>query len=212
VTNPASVVACDPADAFVRLASSHLEDTRVRFEVSGVGRLPARPGGYDLVVSALALNFVPDPVEAVREQLSLLRVGGRVGACVWDYAKGMEFLRHFWDAAASLDPKAALHDEGTRFPICTPLALRALFDSCGAQHVRADKIRIPTVFRDFDDYWRPFVGGPGPAPAYVATLSPDRCSDLVAELKRRLFRRPDGRIDLSARAWVVVGNRGGGVI
>jgi SAM-dependent methyltransferase len=212
VTNPASVVACDPADAFVHLASSQLQDPRVRFGVAGVGRLPARPGGYDLVVSSLALNFVPDPTEAVREQLSLLRMGGRIAACVWDYAGGMEFLRHFWDAVTSLDPKAAVHDEGARFPICTPDALRALFESCGARHVRTDELHILTAFRDFEDYWRPFVGGPGPAPGYVATLSPERCDDLVAALKRRLPQQPDERIELSARAWVVVGDRGRGAI
>lgn len=208
VANPASVVACDPSEAFVDLASSRLRDSRVRFEVAGVGQLPAHREGYDLAVSGLALNFVPDPHEAVREQLSLLRAGGRVAACVWDYAEGMEFLRHFWDAATSVDPAAAVHDEGVRFPICNPDALRALFESCGARNVHTDEVRIPTVFRDFDDYWRPFVGGPGPAPGYVAGLSRDRCSDLVADLKRRLLRRPDARIELSARAWVVAGERG----
>lgn len=212
LTSPASVVACDPAEAFVRLASDRLQDSRARFEVAGVGRLPARSGGYDLAVSALALNFVPDPAEAVHEQLSLLRDGGRVAACVWDYARGMEFLRHFWDAVTSLDPEAAVHDEGNRFPICEPQALQALFESCGARHVRTGELRVPTVFQDFDDYWRPFVGGPGPAPGYVATLSPDRYDDLLADLKGRLLRQADGRIELSARAWVVVGDRGGGVL
>lgn len=210
LTNPASVVACDPADAFVRAASTQLQDARVRFEVAGVGALPARSGGYDLAVSALALNFVPDPAAAVQEQLSLLRVGGRVAACVWDYAGGMGFLRTFWDAVTELDPEAAVHDEGNRFPICAPHALQALLESCGARHVRIDELRVPTVFRDFEDYWRPFVGGPGPAPGYVATLSPDRRNDLVADLKRRLVPGPDARIELSARAWVVVGERGGG--
>lgn len=212
VANPASVVACDPSDAFVRLAASQLPDSRVRFEVAGVGQLPAHDEGYDLAVSGLALNFLPDPREAVREQLSLLRAGGRVAACVWDYAGGMEFLRYFWDAVTSLDPESAVHDEGRRFPICDPDALRALFESCGAQGVRTDELRVPTVFRDFDDYWQPFVGGPGPAPGYVAELSPDRCNELVADLKRRLLLRPGGPIELSARAWVVVGERAGGAM
>jgi len=211
MANPTSVVACDPSDAFVRLAASRLPDPRVRFEVVGVGRLPPHAEGYDLAVSALALNFVPDPHAAVQEQLALLRPGGRVAACVWDYAEGMEFLRVFWDAVTSSDPAAAAHDEGARFPICNPDALRALFESAGARGVRTDELRVPTVFRDFDDYWGPFVDGPGPAPGYVATLVPDRRNELIADLKRRLLPRSDAPIELSARAWVVVGERSGGV-
>jgi hypothetical protein len=34
---------------------------------------------------------------------------------------------------------------------------------------------VPTLFSDFDDYWEPFVGGQGPAPAYAMSLDePDR--------------------------------------
>ena len=208
--NPASLVACDPSDAFVRLASSRLRDARVRFEVAGAGELPGRHEGYDMVVSGLVLNFVPDAREAVGEQLSLLRPGGHVAAYVWDYAEGMEFLRFFWDAVAAVDPSAVVHDEGVRFPICTPDALRDVLESCGAQHVRTSELRVPTVFRDFEDYWRPFVGGPGPAPGYVAELSPEGCDELVSELQRRLVRQEGAPIELSARAWVVVGERGGG--
>lgn len=207
LADPATVVACDASDAFVHLASSRLGDPRARFEAAGVGQLPPHPEGYDLAVSALALNFFPDQREAVEEQLSLVRPGGRVAACVWDYAEGMEFLRHFWDTVVALDPAAATYDEGVRFPICNPDALRALFESCGASHVRIDELRVPTVFQDFDDYWQPFVGGPGPAPGYVAALPPDRCDTLVAELERRLVTRPDGPIELTARAWVAAGER-----
>ncbi len=205
IARPTTVMACDAAEAFVRAAKRGLSDSRVRFEVAGVGQLPARAGGYDVAVSGLALNFFPDPREAVLEQLSLLRVGGRVAACVWDYAEGMEFLRTFWDTANGVDPTAAQCDEGMRFPICRPSALRDLFESCGALDVRTDEIRIPTVFRDFDDFWDPFVGGPVPAPGYVAALSPSRRAALIAGLRKRLAERPNAPIELTARAWVVVG-------
>lgn len=37
-------------------------------------------------------------------------------------------------------------------------------------------IEVPTVFRNFDDYWRPFTLGAGPAPDYRMNLAPRRAS------------------------------------
>ncbi len=125
LAQPRSVVACDTSEPFIETARQRLTDPRVTFEVSGVGNLPMRQGGYDAVVSGLALNFFPDLDLAVREQLSAAASVGRVGAYVWDYAQGMEFLRYFWDPAVVVEPAAAELDEGRRFPICRPQALFA---------------------------------------------------------------------------------------
>jgi hypothetical protein len=42
------------------------------------------------------------------------------------------------------------------------------------QQVKVCPIDIPTAFRDFDDYWSPFLGGQGPAPGYARSLSEAR--------------------------------------
>jgi hypothetical protein len=87
------------------------------------------------------------------------RPGGTVAAYVWDYAGKMELMRYFWDAAVMLDPTALEFDEGRRFPICQPTPLAALFESVGLQKVEVRPIDISTHFRDFDDYWSPFLAG-----------------------------------------------------
>jgi ubiquinone/menaquinone biosynthesis C-methylase UbiE len=207
LTEPASVVGCDPSAAFIDSARRGLTDPRVTFVVAGAGALPRREGGYDAVVSGLALNFFPDPAQAMRAQLCLLRPGGVVGALVWDYAEGMEFLRHFWDAAAAIEPGAAEMDEGKRFRICHPEALDQLLTTAGAERVRVDSLSLPTVFSSFDDYWQPFLGGTGPAPALVESLSGEQYKALVTELKRRLPVKDSGTIELEARAWAVAGER-----
>jgi len=178
---------------------------RVAFVIAGTGSLPRREGGYDAIVSALALNFFPDPDLAMAEQLAAVRPGGLVGAFVWDYAEGMEFLRHFWDAATVIEPKAAEADEGRRFPICSPASLESLFRSAGAVRVRGGSVCVPTPFSSFEDYWRPFLGGAGPAPSLVSTLSDEQRAALVDELRRRLQIRNRDVIELQARAWTVVG-------
>ena len=79
--------------------------------------------------------------------------------------------------------------------------LAALFGTVlGEVEVRA--IDVPTVFRDFDDLWTPFLGGQAPAPGYVATLDKVRREALRERLRATL---PWGRIALRARAWAVRG-------
>jgi hypothetical protein len=70
-------------------------------------------------------------------------------------------MRYFWDAVVALDPAASSLDEGPRFPICQPERLMQLFRTEGLPEVEVRMIDIPTVFRDFDDYWSSFLGGQG---------------------------------------------------
>jgi len=202
---PASVVGCDTAQPFIDFAREHSQDARASFAVCGVGGLPRRRDGYESVTSLLALNFLPDPASAVQEMRSLTAPGGTVSACVWDYAGRMDFLRHFWDAATALDPAARELDEGMRFPLCHPDALTALFRDGGLGDVRCAPLEIPTAFANLDDYWRPLLGGTGPAPSYVASLDADRRELLARTLDATLPRGPDGVISLVARAWAVRG-------
>jgi len=202
---PASVVGCDRAKAFVTFAQEHNRDARVSFVAAGVGSLPRRSDGYGCVASSLALNFFPDPDAAVHEMRSITAAQGTVSACVWDYSDGMQFLRRFWDAVCALDSAARQIDEGNRFPLCHPDALTALFVRNDIENVRCEAIEIPTVFSSFEDYWKPFLGGTGPAPSYVASLDADGRARLARRLEETLRREDDGTIILTARAWAVCG-------
>lgn len=202
-TSPASVVAIDPSPQFVAHARASLAGRPVEFRVAAAQALPERPGGYDAVVSSLVFNFLPDPGAAAAGMRTVAAGDGVVAACVWDYADGMEFLRRFWDAAVALDPAARSHDEGERFPVCSAGALETVFREAGFAHVEVDTLAVVTHFRDFDDFWRPFDGGPGPAPSYLSSLSADRQHALAERLRGTLPRQPDGSILLTARALAV---------
>jgi hypothetical protein len=117
----------------------------------------------------------------------------------------MQMMRHFWDAAIEVDPQAAALDQGERFPICQPEPLRQLFRGAGLQSVTVRAIDIPTVFRDFDDYWMPFLGRQGSVPTYLAGLDAPKRIQVRDLLKARLVPSPDGSIHLSARAFAVQG-------
>jgi SAM-dependent methyltransferase len=198
---PAELTGVDPSPGF--LSSAGVEGAT--FVVGDAQDLPFPADRFDVVVSGLALNFVPDPARAAAEFARVTAPGGTVAAYVWDYAVGMEMMRHFWDAAADIDPAGVDLDEGRRFPICHPDALAALWTATGLTGVEARPIDIPTHFRDADDYWHPFLGGQGAAPGYLASLPADRQEALHANLMARLPRDPDGSIRLTARAWAVRG-------
>jgi len=202
---PARVVACDTAPDYVQYCRENLSYRELSVVTSEPDRLPAAPDGFDAVVSCLVLNFIPTPVEALERMRAACAPGGAVAACVWDYAEGMEFLRLFWDAAVALDTAAAPLDEGRRFPLCEPAALRGAFEAAGLDDVRVEPITVETSFASFDDFWAPFVDGPGPAPTYVSTLSVTARAHLEARLRRALGESYPVR--LGARAWAARGVR-----
>jgi SAM-dependent methyltransferase len=204
--NPVALVGVDASLGFVAHARERLDDRRARFVVADARRLPLAGGRFDAVVSGLVLNFVPDPAEAVAEMTRVTRTGGRVAAYVWDYAGRMELIRRFWDAAAAIDPAAVELDEGGRFGLCKPEPLARLFQEAGLAEVDVHAVEVPTRFRDFDDYWLPFLGGQGPAPAYAMSLDEVRRAELREELRSRLPVAGDGSVSLVAQAWAVSGS------
>ncbi len=206
--DPDSLVGVDPSAAYVAAAAGRVRDPRVTFRVAGADDLPQPDASVDRVGCGLVLNFVPDARAALREMRRVLAPGGVIGAYVWDYADGMRMLRHFWDAAVAEDPEAAALDEGARFPICHRGGLEDCFGRAGLVDVVARPVEVPTTFRDFDDYWTPFLGGQGPAPGYCAGLTDDRLERLRDRLRAELPTEPDGSIRLTARAWAVQGTSG----
>jgi SAM-dependent methyltransferase len=204
---PREVVGVDAAAPFVGFAQRRLRDPRAEIRLGDAMALPCDDAEFDAAVAGLVLNFVPDPAQAVREMKRAVRRGGTVAVYVWDYAGEMQLMRRFWDAAGLLDPAARDLDEGQRFPICQPDRLLALWQDSGLVNTAVRAIDIPTVFRDFDDYWMPFLGGQGPAPGYCVSLSEAERGALREHLRATLTAAADGTIPLQARAFAVRGAR-----
>lgn len=197
--SPASVAGLDPSEGFLKTAKENLAG-RAALHQSSATAIPLGDASLDVVVCGLVLNFLPDPHAALAEMARVTVKGGTIAAYVWDYAGKMELMRFFWDAAVELDPNAAKMDEGIRFPLCRLEALEKLFVDAGLRGVEVRPIDIATRFADFDDYWRPFLGGQGPAPAYAMSLDETARASLRERLRERLPMEADGSISLIARA------------
>ena len=205
ICNPQVVKGIDRSEGFVAYARSKVNDPRVTFEVGDAQSLPVDSNHYDSAISGLVLNFVPEPAKMISEMARVVNGDGVVAVYVWDYADKMQLMRHFWDAAIALDPAVADLDESPRFPICNPNALRELFLSSGLNQVETRAIDVDTHFKDFDDYWNPFLGGQGPAPTYAMSLSEEKRVQLRERIRAGLPFAADGSIPLIARAWAVKG-------
>ncbi len=101
---PLSVSGIDKSEGFIFEARRNVADPRAGFEVGDATDLPWEAGSFDVTVSGLVLNFVPNREAMVKELARVTKYGGTVAAYVWDYAGGMEMMRHFWDAAIKVSP------------------------------------------------------------------------------------------------------------
>ena len=207
VAAPRAVKGIDAAQGYIAFVRGKITDNRATFQLGDAQALPVETATYNAVVSGLALNFVLHPDQAVIEMARAAKPGGLVAAYVWDYAGKMQFMRHFWNAAVALDPAAADFDEGRRFPLCNPDRLASLFQGIGLTNIEVQPIDIWTVFKDFDDYWSPFLGNQGPAPGYTMSLGAAGRTVLRERIRASLPFALDGSIPLMARAWAVRGVR-----
>jgi len=85
--------------------------------------------------------------------------------------------------------------------------LQNAFQAAGLTDIQTTYLDIRTVFKDFEDYWNPFLGGQGPAPGYLVSLHEDLKEKLRVGLHKKLPVAPDGSIDLLARAIAIRGKK-----
>jgi SAM-dependent methyltransferase len=202
---PAAVTGVEPSEGFLATARENLAG-RAELLPGSATAIPLPDDAVDVAVCGLVLNFVADQPAALAELARVVRPGGAIAAYVWDYSGTMEMMSLFWEAAAALDPRAVPLREAVRFQLSRPEELESLFAGAGLAGVATTGIEIETRFADFDDYWRPFLGGAGPAPTYVMSLDEDDRERLRARLRDSLPFVMDGSIPLMARAWAVRGS------
>lgn len=205
-TLPASeVVGIDPSAGFIDYARRSTKSRRSSFEVGDAQALRFADASFDQTMSLLVINFIPDHDKAIGEMRRVTRPGGVVSACVWDYDAGMEMLRFFWDEVVALDPTMTARDE-RNMKLTRAGQLGALWKKAGLLNAEEMPLVIEQKFSSFDDYWRPYLNGVGPAGAYAVSLGDPQRRELEARMRTRLLgNRQDGAFTLRARAWCVRG-------
>lgn len=190
-----SVSACDPSSPFVQECAARHPGVEVR--QGSAEAIPFEDGSFDAVLAELVLHFVSEPSPAVRECRRVLHPGGTMAACVWDFAEGMHMLRHFWDAALSLDPDAP--DEARTLRFGRQGEIADLLEVSGFRDVTETTLTVSSTYTDYDELWSGFLAGIGPAGAYCTGLS-SQARDALREELFRSVGAPAGAFSLAAVA------------
>ena len=194
---PERVAAIDPSP-LVEACAARVPGADVR--AGAAERLPWPDAVFDAALAQLVIHFLEDPEAGVAEMRRVVKSGGTVAACSWDFAGGMEMLRAFWEAVRAAD--ATVAGETTSFG--TREDLDALWRAQGFDEVEVEPLEVSTWYEDFDELWGSFLLGVGPAGEYAAALA----DDLQAEVRRRYHRllgQPGGGFTLRGRSWAVRG-------
>lgn len=192
-----AVSAVDPSESFVEAARSR--NPGVRVVHASAADLPFPDRAFDAALAQLVVHFMPDPVAGLAEMARVTRRDGVVAACVWDHAGSHGPLRLFWQAARELDP--GVHDE-SELAGAREGHLAELFEAAGLHAVEEATLSTSLEHATFEEWWQPYMDGVGPAGSYLASLPPDRRSEL-RERCRVLI--PDEPFELVSWAWAARG-------
>lgn len=192
---PARICAIDPAPAQVARAQQH--QATATFQVADAVAVPYRDGTFDVVASALVMNFIADKARALDEMCRVARRGGTIAAFVWDFATERSPsgpMRRGLRAAGGEVPAVP----GTR--ASSLAALQRLFEGAGLESIATRTIEVGIDFPDFESYWLSQLPRQNPITRTIEGLDRgerERMRDLVrAELAPRL----DGSCRVQARA------------
>lgn len=195
-----SVAACDPSPGFVtECAARH---AGVRVETGRAENIPFDSQSFDHAMAQLVLHFVSEPDLVAGQMLRVVRPGGSVSACVWDFDGGMEMLRSFWDAAHDVMP--SVPDEAGAVRFGAPGEIAELFASAGMQEIEESTIRVTSAYSSFDEFWDGFLAGVGPAGSFCISLSDADQARVRSALFERMGR-PSVGFTLGAVARCAVG-------
>jgi SAM-dependent methyltransferase len=193
---PQKVAAADP--------SPLVEVCAGRFPEADVKRAPAEAlpwpdGAFDAALAQLVLHFLEDPVAGLVEMRRVVRPGGVVAACTWNFPE-MRLVRSFWQAAREVVPTAP--SETLEFDTIDELA--ELGSDAGLVDVGTASLDVSADYESFDELWGSFQLGVGPAGDFCASLPP-QARDAVRDEYQRRLGDPRGRFVLSAQAWALRG-------
>ena len=165
---PASVIAIDPSESQIARARTHVAWTKTEFRLADAQELPFPDKSFDVVASALVMNFVPNQACAMSEMRRVVRPGGVIAACVWNFA-------------AELSPSGPLRRAMRQIGIEAPpvpgtgvsrhAVLSDLLEKVGLKGLDTNSIEVAVSFRDFDDFWRSQTPHYAPTTRIIAAMS-----------------------------------------
>ena len=194
---PASVAGIDPASAQIDFARRKPIAAHASFRTGDAQALPFADASFDVVASALVINFIPDRMRALSQMLRVARASGLVGGYIWDFAAELSpsgpfrlGLRQFVEDIPQL-PGA--EDSTLR-------RLHALFEQAGFVEIATTSFDVVVEFSDFDAFWIAQTPSYAPTTRTIAAMDDIGRAHLQKVIRSKLPASADRRVRYAARA------------
>ena len=144
---PATMNAIDPSKSQIDYVWRGPLAQRADFQIADAQALPFPDATFDVVASALVINFIPDRPRGLTE---MRRVARRSGV-VLGFRGGTGPSRPLRAGmrGVGLEPRGQSGTEDTSLA-----ALRSLFERAGFETIETRAIDVSLDFSNFDQYWR----------------------------------------------------------
>jgi ubiquinone/menaquinone biosynthesis C-methylase UbiE len=195
--SPETMIAVDSAQAQINHACHQPPAERATFRVADAQALPFADATFDIVVSALTINFIPDRHRALTEMRRVLSRGGLVAGYIWDFE-------------AEFSPSWPLRRGMRKFGLEIPEipgtresglgALVSMFERAGFEMIVTKCIDVTLPFPDFDTFWQAQTPSYNPTTKMIDTMSKNDRERLIETVRAGMPISADGRIAYSARA------------
>jgi SAM-dependent methyltransferase len=191
-----AVAAADPSP-LVEAAAARVPGADVR--TAPAEDLPWADASFDAALAQLVLHFLEDPVAGLVEMRRVVRPGGVVAACSWNFPK-MGLLHTFWESAREVTPGVS----SETLELDTLDEFAQLGRAAGLEEVEAVPQVVSSRYESFDELWETFQHSVGPGGEYLASVSPDT-ADAIRDAYRGRVGNPPAAFTLDAEAWSLRG-------
>jgi ubiquinone/menaquinone biosynthesis C-methylase UbiE len=198
--SPASIVAIDPFPEQIEYARTLPIARQVKFEVADATHLPFPDCSFDVVASALVINFVSDRSRGLSEMRRVAQPGGIVAAYVWDFAGGRA------TGAPLAMGMQAMGIEGPTTPgtkDTTIQALQSLFAVAELTSVEAREIKITPTYSSFEDFWTSQTASVSPTAKFIGSLPDPERLRLREAVRSILPSNTDGSVNYPSCAHAI---------
>lgn len=194
---PTSIVGVDPAAAQIDYARQ--QTPLAEFRVADAAALPFADGEFDIVASALVINFIPDRTKALAEMRRALRPGGIVTAYLW-HRSATANDAPFAPIERGLETIGANVLRPPMRPESTPEGARMALEAAGFSDIAITILEAIRTFRSFEDYWETHCLPIAPPGQSIAALTDEGRTRLREVMHAALPAAADGTVSYSSRA------------
>jgi ubiquinone/menaquinone biosynthesis C-methylase UbiE len=192
-----SVIGIDPAPAQIAYASRKPVAARAQFRTGDAQALPFPDAAFDIVASALVINFIPDRPHALAEMARVARPGGVVGGYIWDFQAELSpsgpFRLALGEFVTGVPPRPGAEDSA-------PSRLHWLFEQAGFAEIVTTSFEVTVEFPDFAAFWAAQTPRYVPTTRMIDAMDQRERDRLQAAIRSRVEPSAAGVIRYAARA------------